>query len=266
MACPESALDSVGGVDRVEQWLHSRRHGLRQWRRDDPGGGVDELLERALAGIEALEVAGALSGSDAAAWRERLGAEATDDPQVPSGSAEARAAGERVLEELLRDIPPALEGGEDRLERFEGAVYVLAAVGAADGAEWDARLRRRLGWPSAEEEWAQERARNAGDTEVDLVAVLPGPGEWRAGHRVVVALRFEDGIALLVDKDPAAAPETEWPEWRLGDDRGTPYWPGGGSGGDTDEHVSFRPAPPPEARWVELVLEDHPEATFRVEL
>lgn len=239
---------------------------LRQWRRDDPDGGVDEFLDRALAGVEALEVASALSQSDAARWRDRLRSDAAADLPRPDANADARAAGEVLLDDLLADLAPEPELDEQRLERFEGALHLLATVGAADAARWDGRLRERLGWPTAEEEREHEREVNAGATEVDLVAVVPGPEQRRAGHRVMVVLRYTDGIAFVIDKGPSADDELEWPEWELVDDRGTPYWPGGSGGGDREEHVTFRPAPPPEARWVELVLEGHVEAAFRVEL
>lgn len=255
-----------GAVNRAERWLHGRTRALRQWRRDDPDGRTQELLERALAGTDALELAGALGPAEASAWRERLRADAAADPPRPDIPPQTRTTGDALLEDLLSDVPPDLEGGEEQLERFEGALELLATLGAVDAAAWDDRMRGRLGWPSEEEEHARVGELNAGGTEVELVAVLPGADERRGGHRVVVALRFADGISFLLDRDPVVAPELEWPEWRLSDDLGTSYRPGGGGSGDTDEHVTFRTAPPPEARWVELALEEQPDVRFRVAL
>jgi hypothetical protein len=58
--------------------------------------------------------------------------------------------------------------------------------------------------------------------------------------------------------DEEGTPDLDWPQWRLRDDRGTQYWWTGGA--------SFGGAPPADATWVELTLDGHPDATFRIAL
>lgn len=222
--------------------------------RDDFFAGSEELLEESLAGVAALEAAGVLSAAEAEAWRDRCRRDAGGDRVARvAATPQQREAAEALLEELL-------EAGEDGEERFSGALLALRIAGAVDASAWDARMRERYGWPTAEEELAEARELNAGGTNDELVAVLPGPDERRAGRRVLYALRFADGMEIRVD---AADREVEdWPVWTLTDDAGTRYHPRGGS----DDRVTFRGAPPPEARWVELTLAGDPGATFRIAL
>src|SRR3954471_9540075 len=250
-------------VDRAERWLHGERETLRHWRRDHPPGGVEEILERALAGVDALAAGGGVGAEQAGTWRARLCA---DDGPRPDVATETSARAGALLDELLAGVPSDPEWDDERHERFAGALELLAAARAGRRRRWDERTRRHLGWPTLEEELAQTRSLNAGGTEVELLAVLPGPAERRAGYRVVLVLRFADGVNVLLDREEDDAPADEWPDWRLSDDAGTAYMPGGGGGGDGDQHVSFRSAPPPDARWLEVALEGHPEATFRVAL
>jgi hypothetical protein len=233
-----------------ERWLHARRRVLRDWG--------EPRLDEALDGVDALEAAGVLDRESAAAWRDRFRRDARgEDAPPPRPAPEQRAAAEGLLEDLL-------EAGEAGEHRFDGALQVLSMAGAADPDAWDARRRAAYGWESREEELEAERELNAGGTQAELVAVLPGPPERRAGCRVVYALRFADGLTFMIDRDGAEAPD--WPQWRLTDDAGTEYWPGGGSGGDGEEEVTVRTAPPADATWVELSLRGTPEATFRIAL
>ena len=231
-----------------ERWLHSRRRGLRRW---------GEQLDEALAAVEALEAAGVLDGAEAGAWRERFARDTRGDRERPAATPERRAAAEALLTELLA-------AGEEGESRFEGALEVFVAAGAADRERWDDRMREAYGRETREEELAAERALNAGGTHAELVAVLPGPEERRAGRRVAYALRFADGMAFLIDKEDV--PFGGWPEWCLTDDAGFGYLPGGSGGGAVEEEVSFGSAPPPQARWVELALAEDADATFRIAL
>lgn len=231
-----------------ERWLHARRSGLRQW---------GEQLEEALAAVDALEAAGAIDAAEAAGWRDRFARDARGERKPPEATPEQRAAAEALLTRLLA-------AGEEGEDRFDGALEVFAAAGAADRETWDRRMREAYGWPTREEELAAERALNAGGTNADLVAVLPGPEDRCAGRRVLYALRFADGMVFVIDDE--ATGFTGWPEWRLTDDRGTPYDPGGGGGGGGTEEATFRTAPPPDATWVELALMSEPAARFRIAL
>ena len=51
----------------------------------------------------------------------------------------------------------------------------------------------------------------------------PGPPEYRAGHRVLVVVRFADAVICVIDRDDEIAPEIDEPLWRLADDLGTDY-------------------------------------------
>ena len=233
---------SEADADRAGRWLYGQRRRLADWSRNGPPDGVSELLDRAVAGVDALESAEVLDAEAAARWRKQFA--------------------ERLLGELLGAVPNEPNWDDVNSERFEGAVEVLGAIGAADAASWEAEFRRRTGEAAEDEEFEEIRRLNAGGTEVELAAVVPGPAERRKGHRLVAMLRFADGVSFLIDKDDAR--DFEWPDWHLTDDLGTPYMPGGASGSDQDEHVSFRTAVPNDARWIELAHEQDPEIAFRV--
>ena len=54
--------------------------------------------------------------------------------------------------------------------------------------------RDRLGWPSISE---LHKVLNAGGTQQELVAVVPGSPEFVDGIRVLFGLRFSDGISFV---------------------------------------------------------------------
>lgn len=231
---------------------------IQRWRILSLDDVVAGSLGGARAGLEALEVAGAVSAASASRWRGVLAREAGGERRVVAGP-EVSGRAERFLADLLDALGPDLEGDDANVLRFQAAVGVFSAVGAVDGREWDARLRERR---SGEEERAEER----GGTEAALIDVIPGPGEVRRGHRLVLVLRFADGVSVMVDKGTEGTSEDEWPEWELSDDVGTSYrWSGGGGGHET-EHISFRTPIPAEAAWIQLSLEDQAEVSFRVSL
>jgi hypothetical protein len=230
--------------ERALSFLHSRlslqRHCAGDGERPD-----------ATAAIAALRALALLDADEAEHWRALL---AAGGGPAPEPDADARRHADALLAELLSRVPPGDEDmGSDR-DRFEGALHALVEVGAADGPAWDARLREVTGEPSEEEELAELRELNAGGTEQELVAVLPGPEEPVDGVRVLFALRFADGISFAIHREEPVAWDAENerdPEW-LRDDLGTDYSPGGGSGSEDLEQIGFRTAPPANAAWVEL--------------
>lgn len=242
---------SDADVDRASRWLYRQRGLLADRHRDSRRGGVGELLDRALSGVDALTAGDAISGESAAWWRDELARAAAGRERVIVASDEVRDQAEGLATELLAAVPEDPEWDDVNSERFEGAVELLSAIGAVDPVAWDALFRERTGRLGEEEEFEEVRRLNAGGTEAELDAVIQGPSERRSGHRLIAALRFADGVSFLIDKDGAC--DFDWPDWRLTDDLGTDYMGRGSSGGDHDEHVSFRTAIPDEACWIELV-------------
>jgi hypothetical protein len=208
--------------------------------------------------LEALEVAGAVSVASASRWRAVLAREAGGERRVVAGP-EVSGRAERFLADLLDALGPGLEEDVANVLRFEAAVEVFSAVGAVDGREWYARSRERR---SGEEGGAEE----LGGTEAELIDVIPGPAEVRRGHRLVLVLRFADGVSVMVDKDREEALDDDWPGWELSDDVGTSYRLSGVGGGRETEHVSFSTPIPAEATWIQLSLEDQADVSFRVSL
>jgi hypothetical protein len=251
-------------MNRADRWLHGELRAIRR-RSDWPDDAVAESLERARAGLEALEVAGAVPASSASRWRVVLAREAAGEGRVVAGP-EVSGHAERFLTGLLGTLRPDLDGEGPNVLRFEAAVHVLSAVGAVDGRKWDARLRERVGWPSEEEERAEERALNAGGTEAELIDVIPGPGEVCRGYRLLLVLRFADGVSFMLDHGAEEPSDDEWLEWALIDDVGTSYRCSGEGGSDETDHISFGTPIPAEATWIRLQLEDHADVSFRVSL
>jgi hypothetical protein len=105
-----------------------------------------------------------------------------------------------------------------------------------------------MGWPSEEE----LRELNAGGSQEELLAVLAGPSEAVDGVRVQFALRFSDGISVLIRRDGGFREDEDWWDSELVDDLGGSYMSSGGGGGAAEMWLSFRTAPPAEASWVEL--------------
>lgn len=243
-------------MNRADRWLHGELRMIREWDLD----GADEPTAKALAGVDALEAAGAIGAEAAEGWRARF-RDPAPDPAL--AAPEQREAGERLLQRLLREVPRGAGGVEPSIERFNAAVHLLATLGAADPRAWDDRLRERAGWPSEEEEMAIERELNAGGTETELLEVIAGPPDERAGFRLLLVLRFADGVSVLVERPARAPSDFGPPEWRLEDDLGTRYPLGGAAGGGTEEHLRFRGAVPPQARRLRL---SRPEAAFEVPL
>jgi hypothetical protein len=249
-------------MDRAERWLHQERHSIGEWR--DDGEAVAIRTETALAGVDALEAAAVLDSAAAADWWRVLSAEAAGGAPV-TVDAQIRERAQRFLEAALETLPRDPEWDDPAVQRFEAAVHMLGAVGAIDRRAWGDRFREHVGWPAEEVELAEEAELNAGGTERELLGVVPGPAEARGGYRLVLMLRFTDGLSFLIDKDSVETADIEWPDWRLADDAGTSYW-GGGGGGHDEENLSFRMPVPPQSRWVELSLESRPDVRFRVSL
>ena len=255
---------SDADLNRAARWLYAQRRDLIEWHRDGPSGAVAEALGPVLAGVEALEAVGAIGEESASYWRDALRRAAAGEAPSVEASDDIRAAATDLLAELLAAVPNEPDWDDATAARFEGAVELLAAIGAVDPVAWEAELRQHTGEPTEQEELDEIRRLNAGGTEIALAAVIPGPPERRNGYRLLVTLRFADGITFLFDKD--GAPGFEWPAWALTDDFGNEYVPGGSGGGDGEEHVTFRTAPPVDARWVQITHEQDPAITFRVML
>jgi hypothetical protein len=214
------------------------------WVRDDHAGEAwPERDGRVAGGLGDLRAVGLITEEEAEAWRARLLAPVEERP---SAAPAARERAEGLLRELFEPVAPDDETGVE-LARFQGAVAALRAVGAA-APEWDERLRRRMGWPSEEE----LRELNAGGSREELLAVLAGPAEAADGVRVPFALRFSDGITVLIRRDGGVDEDEEWWDAELVDDLGSRYTSSGGGGGAAEMWLTFRTAPPAEATWVEL--------------
>src|SRR3954471_14735191 len=181
--------------ERALSFLHDQLRWVETFADEIAAGAAAPERDGRVAGaLGALLAAGVIDADEAQAWRARLtGAGAGG---AGAGDEDVRSRGAAVLEELLDAVPADDDQGAGvQRDRFDGAVAALRAVGAADGAEWDDRLRQRLGWPSWDEELAAPRELNAGGTEQELVAVLAGSAEV-GGVRILYALRFADGISF----------------------------------------------------------------------
>jgi hypothetical protein len=78
------------------------------------------------------------------------------DPAIPDVDSVRVDSAARILGELLEAVPNDGEGVDLEYERFQGALEALQSLGAVEYQEWDRRLRERLGWPSAEDEFEQD--------------------------------------------------------------------------------------------------------------
>jgi hypothetical protein len=213
---------------------------------DDHSGEAWPERKGRLAGVlGALRAVGLLDADEAEAWRLRLTGPGVERP-APSDR--TRQAASEMLQELLAAVPPEDEGRGDEFMRFEGALDAFRAVGAASG-EWYDRLARRMGWPTATE----VRELNAGGTEKDLRAVLSGPAEAVDGVRVLCALRFDDGVTVLLRLEGRGDPFEDDPfDFELFDDVGTSYSSSGGGGGSREVRISYGTPAPADATWLEL--------------
>jgi hypothetical protein len=159
-----------------------------------------------------------------------------------------RRAADDVLQELLEAVAVDDRGSGGETRRFEGAVAALQAVGAASGG-WYERLARRMGWPTA----CETRQENGGGAQIDLRAVLAGPGEAVDGVRVLCALRFKDGVSLLLRLENGVDRFEDRPwDFELVHDVGTTYSRAGGGGGGQELRTLYRTPAPAGARWLEL--------------
>ena len=195
--------------------------------------------------LGALEAVGLLDANEARAWRLRF---AGPSMERPAPSEKTREAAGELLQQLLEAVPVDDGPGGDDLFRFEGALFALEAVGAASSGWWE-RLARRMGWPTAEEVGEL----NVGGTQKELRAVLAGPKEAVAGVRVLCALRFDDGVSVLLRVDDGVDPIEDDPfDFELSDDVGTSYSLAGGGGGGRDRRIVYRTPAPANATWLEL--------------
>jgi hypothetical protein len=216
--------------------------------RDDPddhsGEAWPEREGRVEGVLGALRAVGLLDADEAEAWRLRL---SRPGVERPAPSDRTRQAADELLQDLLKAVPVEDDGRGDDFFRFEGALFALQAVGAASGVWWE-RLARRRGWAPADE----VRELNVGGTQKELRTVLGGPGEAVDGVWVLCALRFDDGVTVLLRVDNGADPFERDPwDFELFDDVGTTYSSGGGSGAG-EVKIRYGTPAPPDATWLEL--------------
>jgi hypothetical protein len=215
------------------------------FREGHPDEAWPERDGRVAGALGALRAVGLLSADEAEAWRPRLMGAGAERPR-PSDRTR-RAAGE-LLEDLLEAVPRDDEGRGDDYRRFEGALNALQAVGTASD-DWYDRLYRRMGWPTADE----VSERNRGGTEKELRAVLAGPAEAVEGARVLCALRFDDGVSVLLRVEDGHDPlERHRFGFELVDDVGTRYSSSGGGGGGREMKISYSTQVPADATFLEL--------------
>jgi hypothetical protein len=83
--------------------------------------------------------------------------------------------------------------------------------------------------------------------------VLAEPAEAVDGVRVLCALRFEDGVSLLLRGENGVDPFEVHPrDFELVDDVGTTYSLAGEGGGARELRILYRTPAPPDATWLEL--------------
>jgi hypothetical protein len=230
--------------ERVVSFLHTELERVATRGDDDAGAAWPEREGRVAGVLGALRAVGLLGADEAEAWRLRLSGLGMERP-TPSDR--TRRAADELLQELLEAVPVEGRGRGDAVRRFEGAMVALRVVGASSGG-WYERLGRRMGWPTA----CETRQENRGGTQRDLRAVLAGPVEAVDGVWVLCALRFEDGVSLLLRLEDGVDPfEGHRWDFELVDDVGTTYSRGGGSG-TRERRMLYRTPAPADASWLEL--------------
>jgi hypothetical protein len=231
--------------ERVVSFLHAELERVATRGDDDANEAWPEREGRVEGALGALRAVGLLGAEETEAWRLRLSGLGMERP-TPSDR--TRRAADDLLQELLEAVPVDDGGRRDDVRRFEGAMAALRAVGASCGG-WYERLARRMGWPTA----CETRQENRGGTQRNLRAVLPGPAEAVDGVRVLCALRFDDGVSLLLRLENGVDPfeDDRW-DFELFDDVGTTYSRAGGGGGAQELRILYSTPAPADATWLEL--------------
>jgi hypothetical protein len=109
----------------------------------------------------------------------------------------------------------------------------------------------------------------------ELLAVLPlaqdlGEVDGRRVQAICVEV-WSDGVVVRWSAEPGPAEAAFGAgKWSVGDDVGTAYWrhAGGSHGNDgfMRNEADWRPAPPPEARHLEVTFHDGTEVRLRATL
>lgn len=153
-------------------------------------------------------------------------------------------------------------------DAVEALVTPLAGVAALEAAgvlspeaaeTWRGTFEREAARPREPDRYVGEPTTDS--AEVELLQVLTGPDAWRGGYRLLLIMRFADGVVCQLDTDDA---EDDWPMWTLVDAFGTVYDSGAEGGSDTDVFVTFSPGVPDGVGWVELRLGGRDDVVFRV--
>jgi hypothetical protein len=239
------ALGVATARERVVSFLYAELERVATLREEDPDEAGPERAGRVAGVLGALRAVGLLDADEAEVWRPRL---AGPDVERPASSDRTREAAGELLQELLEAVPEDDGARGDDFIRFKGALFALQAAGAASGVWWE-RLARRRGWAPA----AEVSERKVGGRQKELRAVLAGPDEAVDGVRVVCALRFDDGVSVLLRfEDGVDAFDDDPFGFELSDDVGTTYSPKGGGGGRRDVTIWYGTPAEADAGWLEL--------------
>ena len=231
-----------------------------------PGqGGVPPWFEGA---TQALEAVGALSSTEAAAWRARVEREADErdagDHAVASQTTRRRAG--EMLEDCL--VPArsrrAREANEERFETLLAACEVASVFSPPEIEAWLERVANVRGVPGPVE------AREELPSAAELLAVVPGPPAGEGELRVRWVELFADAVVVhwvetvdLGGEPPARGEERLMRDTRtfeLADDRGRAFAHQGGEAAlrrlGTKRalvgRTGFSPGVTPEAEQLEL--------------
>jgi hypothetical protein len=240
---------------------------IRYGRDWDMRSSLRQRADRDLAKVELLRRLTVLDADATSQWQARLAALKRDAARSREG---------RELRALCRDYldarATAAEGGGTPSKlRFAGALVAVASLGLLTERE---RLRWLRALSSDDGEPWPHQADEVPFHDSSLERVVAGPGTRIAGYRISAVELLPSGVVARWHHDPATTSRRNrlplWPlllesfgyEQRpslaLTDDAGTRYYPQRSEwanyGYDVDGlavgSASFKPAPPPRARWL----------------
>lgn len=196
------ALEQRAVLHLLSLLCRERSHSSERHRvgliESDPDVERPGRLSSYTSAVEAFRVLGAISSSQAAAWRRRFESAAAQlAPEKPAPDAGTRERVEDFLGELFSEGQTQDDTSpEERVRSFRRPVWALEAVGAIrlDEAEhWIDRVAVEHGVPTRKEEEQNERSRTC--LALDLRRVIAAPmavGGLRISHLELYA----DGALL----------------------------------------------------------------------